>query len=69
MPPANRGAHRRLARQLREAALRATPTEAVDLQRLDRLVRADAITVDDAQQILTRVLRAHNERARQAKAA
>jgi hypothetical protein len=69
MPPATSGAHRRFARQLREAALHATPTEAVDLDRLERLVRADAVDVFDAQQILTTVLRAQNERARQGKAA
>lgn len=69
MPPATSGAHRRLARQLREAALRATPTEAVDLDRLDRLVRSEAISVFDGQAILTGVLRAQNERARNATAA
>jgi hypothetical protein len=69
MPPTSIGARRRLARQLREAALRATPPEAVDLDRLDRLVRADAITIVDAQSILTDVLRAQNERAQHAKAA
>jgi hypothetical protein len=69
MPPATRGAHRRLARQLREAALRATPTEAVDLDRLDRLVRAEAVSVFEAQNILTDVLRVQNERAQHATAA
>jgi hypothetical protein len=69
MPPTSIGARRRLARQLREAALRATPTQAVDLDRLERLVRCEALSVFEAQNILTDVLRAQNERARHAKAA
>jgi hypothetical protein len=69
MPPIQRGPQRRFARQLREAALRATPTEAVDLDRLERLVRCEALSVFEAQNILTDVLRAQNERARHATAA
>jgi hypothetical protein len=69
MQTATRGPHRRLARQLREAALRATPTELNDLDRLDRLVRSEALGVFDAQQILTTVIRGQHERDDQERAA
>jgi hypothetical protein len=64
MPPTTRGAHRRLARQLREATLRATPAELAELHRLDRLVRCEALTVHQARDILRDVLRQQHERAR-----
>lgn len=64
--PTPQGPQRRLARQFREAALRPTPREAEELQRLERLVRAEAITVFAASAILTDVIRGQHERGRQA---
>lgn len=69
MTPLKRGPMRRLSRQLREASLRATPDEAVELDRLHRLVRCEAIGVLEAQQILTDVIRAQHQREDQAQAA
>jgi hypothetical protein len=69
MPPTTRGAHRRFARQLREAHLRATPTETTDLDRLERLVRSEALDVFAAQRVLTEVLRAQRARTDQSQAA
>lgn len=66
MQTAHRGPHRRLARQIREAALQATPQELVDLHRLDRLVRCEAISVFEAQALLTDVIRQQHERRQQA---
>lgn len=66
MPPRSRGPYRRLARQMREAALRATPAEATDLDRLDRLVRSEAIGVFEAQRLLTDLIRTQHEREDQA---
>lgn len=57
MQTAPRGPQRRLARQLREAALRATPQELTDLERLERLVRCEAIGVFEAQHLLTDLIR------------
>ena len=65
MPPAprhGRGLARRLARQFREAALRATPAEAVDLDRLHALVTTGAIAVPEASRRLTDLMRAQRER-------
>lgn len=69
MPPTTRGAHRRFARQLREAHLRANPPEATDLERLERLVRCEALDVFAAQHVLTDVLRAQRARTDQPQAA
>lgn len=62
MQPTSRGALRRFARQLREAHLRATPPEAVELSRLERLVRHRALSVVDARTILRGVIRRQRER-------
>lgn len=53
---------RRLARQLREASLRANESEAVDLEALERLVRLGHVRVFDAQEILRAVIRGQHER-------
>lgn len=58
----HRGAHRRLARQLRDAHYRATDDEAVDLERLRVLVHSRALCVFEAQDILQGVLRGMHER-------
>ena len=68
MQAATRGPHRRFARQLREAALRATPEELIDLERLERLVRYEALGVFEAQDMLRDLLRRQNERAQSAAA-
>lgn len=62
MPPRSRGPYRRLARQIREATLRATPQEDLELERLERLVRSEAISVFEAQDLLTGLLRAQHAR-------
>lgn len=66
MPPRSRGAHRRFARQLREAALRATPKELVALERLERLVRSEALSVFEAQQTVRALLRQQHARDQRA---
>jgi hypothetical protein len=63
MPRSTRGALRQIARQLREAHLRATPDEAVELGRLERLIRCQAIGPPEARAILRGVLR--KQRARE----
>jgi hypothetical protein len=62
MPASTRGPQRRLARQLREAALRATPDELDDLYRLDRLVRCEALGVFEAQELVRGVIRCQHLR-------
>jgi hypothetical protein len=62
MRPAYRGAHRRFARQLRQAHYLATDDEAVDLERMRRLVSAEALCPFDAQEILRGVIRSQLER-------
>jgi hypothetical protein len=62
MPPPADGHRRRFARQLREAALRATATELVDLELVERLVRLNAMSVVDASDLLRALLRAQHER-------
>jgi hypothetical protein len=57
-----RGPYRRLARQAREAALRATPKELVDLEDLVFRVRRDELCVFEAQRTLTDVIRGQHER-------
>lgn len=66
MPAPSNGPRRRLARQLREAALRATPSELVDLQDLERLVRCEALNVFEAQRILTDLIREQHDRDQRA---
>jgi hypothetical protein len=56
------GPYKRLARQIREAAVRATSDEMVDLQRLQILVRRDELCVFEAQRTLTSVIRGQHER-------
>lgn len=58
-----RGPYKRLARQFREAGLRATPQEIVDLVDLERMVRRDELCVFDAQRILRRMIRRQHERS------
>jgi hypothetical protein len=55
--PHGPGAQRRLARQLREAALLATPAELLDLERIERLVRLGVLTAPAASAIVRHVLR------------
>jgi hypothetical protein len=62
MPRPTRGALRQIARQIREAHLRATPDEAVELGRLERLIRCQAISPPEARTILRGVLRGQRER-------
>lgn len=62
MSSPNRGALRRFARQLREAHLRATPPESVELSRLERLVHHRAVSLVDAQAIVRGVIRRQRER-------
>lgn len=62
MLPTSRGALRRFARQLREAHLRATPPEAVELSRLERLVCHRVVSPIDAHVILRGVIRRQRER-------
>lgn len=57
------GPRRRFARQLREAALRATPEEALRLEALEAAVRSGAVCVFDAQRSLTALLRSQHARA------
>lgn len=54
--PLGRGLARRIARQQREAALRATPAESVDLDRLHQLTQVGAISMPDASRRLTQVI-------------
>jgi hypothetical protein len=60
--PIGRGAQRRVARQLREAALAATPQERVDLDRLSVLLRTGDVTLPQADELLRGLLRAQNQR-------
>lgn len=69
MPPRSRGVYRRLARQFREAALRATPAEIEDLKGLERLVRCEAIGVFAASRMLTDLIRSQHEREQLGEAA
>lgn len=62
MAQLQRGPQRRFARQLREASLRANPSEAVDLEALERLVRLGHFCVFEAQRTLTSVIRGQHER-------
>lgn len=62
-------ARQRLANLATAARRHATGQEAADLDRLERLVRCEAISVPDAQQILTDVIRAQHQREDQAQAA
>lgn len=66
MPSPTKGAHPRLARQFYEAELRATPEERDELDRLDRLVRCEALGVFEASGLLTDLIRQQHERERQA---
>lgn len=56
------GAQRRLARQLREAALRATPRELLDLERLERAVREGEVSIPVASDVVRELLRQQNQR-------
>lgn len=69
MQTPGRGTRRRLARQLREAALRATPTELLELERLEAAARDGAIGVLDASRLLRDLLRAQHARDRHRTAA
>lgn len=62
LPHLQRGPQRRFARQLREASLRANPSEAVDLEALERLVRLGHFCVFEAQETLRSVIRGQHER-------
>lgn len=64
--PILRGAQRRLAYQLREAALHATADELLELERLGRLVSLEAIGVPEAIAIARGVLREQNDRRKAA---
>ncbi len=60
--PIGRGLTRKLARQQREAALMATPREAVDLDRLHTLTRLGAIPMPEASRLLTAVIAGQHKR-------
>lgn len=66
MTTAHKGTQRRLARQLREAALQATPEELHDLHLLERLVRLEEVSVFEASRTLTDVIRGQHERRAEA---
>lgn len=62
MRPPNRGAHRRLSRQLRDAHYRASDQEAADLERIRTLVSQGALCVFTAQALLQAKLREMHQR-------
>jgi hypothetical protein len=62
MAPVQRGPHRRLARQIRTASLRATPTEHQELRRLQRLLAAEVVNVFEAQEMLRGLIRSQHDR-------
>lgn len=64
--PIGRGALRKTARQFREAALLASPEESVDLDRLHRLLRQDAISVPACSALLTEVIARQHQRRQHA---
>jgi len=60
--PIGRGAQRRVSRKLREAALAASPSERVDLDRLSVLLSTGDVTLPQADDMLRELLRAQNQR-------
>lgn len=58
----HRGAHRRFARQLREATLRATAPELEQIVGLQRAVEHGTITVFEAQETVRALIRAQHQR-------
>ena len=56
------GAQRRFARQLREAGLRATPRERLDLERLERAVREGEVSLPVASDAVRDLLRQQHQR-------
>ena len=64
--PLGRGLARKVARQQREAALMATPSESVDLDRLHQLTLLGAIGMPEASRALTTVIARQHQRRRKA---